>query len=397
MFYFFLNFNFFFIRNFIPNNFFRFFLKYFSKNTCTRRMPVELASKLRQQLNELACKQHPWGIDYHPHSNNIVVDIVHPALYCYVKNETQTNAKSQSLPQSKTDERQYDSWGRPYETSRYQWLPTEFFIIDDGRVSIDGYINNLVPRETYEQLYKNLQNLFSHCIPLIEAVYSYGCAVREQLRSEEDEMDFNDSKPEPIHPSHCSLHGRQLQVITKIVDYELSPGQSYEGVWHVEGMSHEEIVATVIWVAERDDDLEGGDLLFKRAFLKNEAEFIFSTVASDRHSVLNDIIDEGLVPLGRITTPRGRLLCFPNITRLLNKNKENDDATSEKARRRIVVFFIINPDKRIVSTADISPQQKVAGGHMSRNEALDNRLKLMQERKYAKQDWNVREIELCEH
>ena len=54
------------------------------------------------------------------------------------------------------------------------------------------------------------------------------------------------------------------QVITKIVDYELHPGQSYEGVWHVEGMSHENIVATVLYILDRDTELEGGDVLFKR-------------------------------------------------------------------------------------------------------------------------------------
>ena len=36
-----------------------------------------------------------------------------------------------------------------------------------------------------------------------------------------------------------------VQVITKIVDYELEPGQTYEGVWHVEGMSHENIISTI--------------------------------------------------------------------------------------------------------------------------------------------------------
>ena len=34
---------------------------------------------------------------------------------------------------------------------------------------------------------------------------------------------------------HHSLKGRKLQVITKIVDYELDDTKSYEGVWHVEG------------------------------------------------------------------------------------------------------------------------------------------------------------------
>jgi hypothetical protein len=69
-----------------------------------------------------------------------------------------------------------------------------------------------------------------------------------------------------------------FQVITKIVNYELKPGQIYEGVWHVEGMSHEEIVLTALYILERDESISGGDLTFKRAFFRDEAEVIFSGV-----------------------------------------------------------------------------------------------------------------------
>jgi len=37
------------------------------------------------------------------------------------------------------------------------------------------------------------------------------------------------------------------------------------------------------------------------------------------------------------------------------------------------------------------------GVSLSREEAMEHRLGLMKERKYTKQDWNVRDIELCEH
>ena len=53
------------------------------------------------------------------------------------------------------------------------------------------------------------------------------------------------------------MHMHTHQVITKIVDYELEPGQSYEGVWHVEGMSHERIVATGLYIMHRDDAIHG--------------------------------------------------------------------------------------------------------------------------------------------
>jgi hypothetical protein len=56
----------------------------------------------------------------------------------------------------------------------------------------------------------------------------------------------------------------------------LRTGESYEGAWHVEGMSHEEIVATVDFILDRDEELVGGDIEFKRAFLEKEADVFFA-------------------------------------------------------------------------------------------------------------------------
>ena len=46
------------------------------------------------------------------------------------------------------------------------------------------------------------------------------------------------------YPDPVNFRGRDLQVIVKVADIELEPGASHEGVWHVEGMSHENIAAT---------------------------------------------------------------------------------------------------------------------------------------------------------
>jgi hypothetical protein len=88
-----------------------------------------------------------------------------------------------------------------------------------------------------------------------------------------------------------------FQVITKIVDYELKPGQIYEGVWHVEGMSHEEIVLKALYMLERDESIPGGDLTFKRAFFRDEAEVIFSGVPQMRSNLQEKHISEGLAKL----------------------------------------------------------------------------------------------------
>ena len=47
-----------------------------------------------------------------------------------------------------------------------------------------------------------------------------------------------------IEREAVSFNNKELQVITKIVDYTLQPQQTYEGLWHAEGMSRENIVMT---------------------------------------------------------------------------------------------------------------------------------------------------------
>ena len=102
------------------------------------------------------------------------------------------------------------------------------------------------------------------------------------------------------------------------------------------------------------------------------------------------------MPLGSVATPKGRLIVFPNshvhkVGEMLCS--ENDDA-NKVAKLRIVVFMLVNPLRRIVSTHEVAPQQVVFGGTMTHAQALEHRLKLIDERTHYRQDWVVREIEL---
>lgn len=137
--------------------------------------------------------------------------------------------------------------------------------------------------------------------------------------------------------------------------------------------------------------------MFKRAYLQDEAGAFICAVPQCRHPRQDEVIQEGMLPLGTVETRRGRLIVFPNshvhrVSSMLNSLQEGG-----VCKRRIVVFFLVNPLQRIVSTREVAPQQDYAGGSMELDDALAHRLALMQERKYHKQDWNVREVELCEH
>lgn len=248
------------------------------------------------------------------------------------------------------------------------------------------------------------RSYFNKLFHFFEVVYSYVRNVRPLISTEthgEDEGPYDRFALD--QNEFTSLKNQELQIITKIVDYELSSQSqmNYEGVWHVEGMSHEEIVATGLYILDRDEDIEGGSIIFQRSFHKDECDEIFEMVPQDRHLLLDETIENGLSPLGMIETLRGRLIVFPNshvhkvstMKKVLKDEKDKDKIS----RRRIVVFFLVNPEKRIISTREVMPQQEEAGGTMSRQNAFQHRLALMRERKYTKQDWNVRPIELCEH
>ena len=201
-------------------------------------VPASLRGSLRCNIDELA-KNTP--VDYHPNSHDIVRDLVHPALYPYIKGVSKLKEGSQ-LPSKTFENAEYDFWGRPYEDSKFQWLPTPFAISCDGKCSIQEYINNL-NRSRFPSLYKDLENLFEIFLPYFQEVWSYSKAM-EFFRGEELDDHEEDEVNNTINKEAVSFNNKELQVITKIVDYTLQPQQAYEGVWHAEGMSHENIVMT---------------------------------------------------------------------------------------------------------------------------------------------------------
>ena len=147
-----------------------------------------------------------------------------------------------------------------------------------------------------------------------------------------------------------------------------------------------------IYFIDRDPDLTGGDLRFKRAFHVDERAQVFWQIIQCRPYVVNEFANEGYMPLGRFPTEEGYMLVFPNchihkIAKFLN------ESTTKAASRRIIVFFFVNPEKKIISAREVVPQQ----GKISISDAKKYRLELMAERKYDKEKLNVRDLELCEH
>lgn len=346
-----------------------------------------LAARLRADVQRL-CDSEP--VDYHPGSGTRVRDLVHPSLFPFIEGRS---VLQQPVPARATPS--YDRFGRLFEASRYQWLPTPFQVAADGKVTAASYINNL-DRTRHAAAYDDLAALFATALPLLESVVGYVESTRfwrddcEDIEHEGELPEGDSAAQHPAPPT--SLRGRELLVIPKIVEYKLAAGESHEGVWHVEGMSHEHIVATCVYILDRDDALEGGLLRFKRAYTVEEAGRLFWNIDQCRPAPVEQLVDEGTIPLGSVATPAGRLIVFPN-SHIHMLSKLSVAAGATEARRRVIVFWLVDPNVTIPSTREVAPQQ----GVIPREEALAIRLELMDERRRHKQSLNVRAVSLCEH
>jgi len=379
-----------------------------------------LQRELLKYVTALQDSQDPK--DYHPHSKQVVQDLVHPALFCYVAGESYVPESVQPIMRATSD-----LFGRNYENSKYQWLPTDVTVDMDGRARFLSPLNNL--DSDHAQLHACLEQLLTLAVPFFEEALGFvnriGPLMRPDLEQGDDDLKPIDSERSLFFP----LKGKQIQVIPKIVTYHLNPGQEYEGVWHVEGMSHENIVATGLYILNRSQSLTGGELMFKRQYTSEESGHFMINVPQGRNRYANKMILQGWQPLGKLKTPQGRFIVFPNshahkLTKLENLGKE-------PATRTIIVFFLVHPDVKLISTGDVPSQnwtmnQKEVKSLMEKqmeiwglasdecesalqeilgfvkwgftiDEAKKHRLKLMEERKYNKQTWNIREVELCEH
>jgi len=346
-----------------------------------------LVTRLRADVNRLI-ELEP--VDYHPGSGTKVRDLVHPSLYPYIEGRSKT-----LKPVPTAEAPSQDRFGRPFESSRYQWLPTPFHVADNGAVSISSYINNL-DRTRHAATYDDLAALFATALPLIESVVGYVETTKfwkEECEDVEHEGELPEDVDEAQRPAEAkSLRGRDVLVIPKIVEYRLAAGETHEGVWHVEGMSHEHIVATCVYILDRDDALTGGELRFKRAYTLEEAGRLFWNISQCRPSAVEQLVDEGFIPVGSLSTPTGRFLVFPN-SHVHKLSMLSLVKGASEGRRRVIVFWIVDPSVTIPSTQDVPAQQSV----IPHEEALAIRLELMEERRRHKQTLNVRAVSLCEH
>ncbi|MFE3631512.1 DUF4246 domain-containing protein [Streptomyces goshikiensis] len=395
----------------------------------------ELRSRLREAVRVL--EQVPEAErDWHPGSDGQVLDLVHPSLFCLV-NEVSGGPERAWLDPT-------DRYSKYEFSERFQWLPTDVDVSNEGDVAFRSYVNNVHP-EVHRELASVLPELFARMRPLFENVLT-DLRHPRPLRIEADPYGWYDSEPQrpektahgddeayaqalsawelalddwwenrsPVVPDapdftpperpgasdRVDLRGRRLQVIVKLATIHLTPDQpEYAGgSWHVEGMVNERIVSTGIYYWDSENITES-QLSFRAAlddpeYEQNDDNGLREVYGLEDEDALNQT-------LGSASTPAGRCLAFPNVLQHRVGSFRLAD-TTRPGHRKILAFFLVDPSESIVSTSDVPPQQPWSDtSTMTLEQAKEHREHLMRERKFFVAEHNdqlyEREFSLCEH
>jgi hypothetical protein len=128
--------------------------------------------------------------DWHPNSNEMVQDLIHPSMYPLVYGRTRGfhqecvgvegavalwAGKGTVIPKEEEDiegTRRLHGYGvgggtvpPDFWSMTYQWLPANVALQPDGGVKFTSYINNLHP-DKYPDIYRTIEQLVKTSLPL---------------------------------------------------------------------------------------------------------------------------------------------------------------------------------------------------------------------------------------
>ncbi|EKV12216.1 hypothetical protein PDIG_45410 [Penicillium digitatum PHI26] len=359
-------------------------------------------------------------------------------------------------------------------SDKFQWLPCDVEIVDDASCRILSYINNAHPVH-HKPLYDVIEKIIARTIPLwnrsLSVIFDprikytgveYGeHSDPEPVQPEGDDYDVDEfwelhyqweSTRPIIPPEPASFEPRKemvrvdlrkqfpdtkLQIIIKLANIELSPDKpEYEGgSWHIEGQLNERICATAIYYYD-SENITDNSLAFRQRGMMDmqdigyeQGQFAFLQAVFgfgedvDGNGYNRDITQD----LGAVACKEGRLLTFPNTVQHRVSPFSLVDQ-SKPGHRKILALFLVDPHRRIISSANVPPQQEDWGFErqnavkqalarlpvelqnivqddldpvLTLEKAKEYRLELMKERGYRSgknyQQFEAGDFYLCEH
>lgn len=164
-----------------------------------------------------------------------------------------------------------------------------------------------------------------------------------------------------------------LQVIFKLANIHLTPQKAVYGggEWHIEGSLNERICATVLYYYD-EDNITDSTLAFRHALDGDHLTMLPEQNEYESLEAWLGIENDGpmVQELGSVLTRQGRMLAFPNIVQHRVGRFELKDR-SRPGHRKILAMFLIDPHRRIPSTATCPPQQKDWWAPMIRRQAAE--------------------------
>lgn len=152
-----------------------------------------------------------------------------------------------------------------------------------------------------------------------------------------------------------------IQVIVKMVNIHLTPEHPEHsgGSWHIEGKLNEHICATSRYYYN-NENITDSHLAFRtKVATDGLVERDFEQDDNDGVCYLFDVTRDGpgTQKIGQVATTEGRLLAFPNVMQHQVQPFKLVDAL-KPGHRKILALFPVDPFQRIISTANVPPQQR---------------------------------------
>ncbi|KAJ5375552.1 Protein of unknown function DUF4246 [Penicillium concentricum] len=290
-------------------------------------------------------------------------------------------------------------------SDKFQWLPCDVELVDNANCRIISYINNAHPVH-HKSLYEVVEKIIARAIPLwnrsLSVIHSprieyqrveYGEHLDPEPVQNDDDSDFDEDdfwdvhrewrnrrpiiRPEPDsfqppHERHSAdlreqFPNAKLQIIVKLANIELSPDKpNYEGgSWHIEGQLNERICATAIYYYD-SENITDNSLSFRQRGMMDMLDIVYE---QGEYAFLQAIFGFGedvegngsnrdiTQSLGAISCKEGRLLTFPNTVQHRVSPFSLADP-SKPGHRKILALFLVDPHRRIISSANVPPQRE---------------------------------------
>lgn len=328
------------------------------------------------RLEKILDEFKDWHPNPNPNTDHQVLNLVHPSLFCCVFGKTKQKSEPPS-PNSFTSPAEQMATlmfagsqqlvvGNGDQSDKFQWIPTDFEVDEDGSVRTLSYINNLHPGE-HAPLYSSIEALFGRFVPMFERVLNlltydtWPAPIFEipfelcigNLRPSFPESSAVD-KPEELI---VELRDTTVQVIVKVSEVLLSPESPvFTGdAWHFEGSEAENIVSTGIYCFASENiqspSLSVRAKVVEPDFDPYEAREVVPLMYGLEHG------DELAQSLGSVSLSEDRCLVIPNNHQHKLDSFELQDSL-KPGFCKLLTFFLVDPDESIPSTSVIPPQQQ---------------------------------------